>query len=93
MDVCICITHSLCHTSRIPLGELEPAHGSTGFHREAWNVHHMLSCMVAYVHSKKDTSSAVALLLSPSLYCLLQDRPIHQETSCWGEEQRLYLES
>ena len=32
-------------------------------------------------------------LLSPSLYCLLNNRPINQETSCWGKEQRLYSES
>lgn len=26
------------------------------------------------------------VLLSPSLYCSLHDRPVKQETSCWGKE-------
>ena len=35
---------------------------------------------------KMDTvSSLVSLRLpSPSSYCLLHDRPINRETSCWG---------
>ena len=28
---------------------------------------------------------AVNLLLGPSLYCLLHDRPINLEVSCWGQ--------
>ena len=33
------------------------------------------------------------VLPNPSSCCLLHNRPINQETSCWGKQYRLYLES
>lgn len=37
--------------------------------------------------------SEIYMLPSPSLYCSLHNRPINQETSCWGKKERLNSES
>ena len=41
---------------------------------------------LTHCHQGSPAAILLTVLLNPSLHCSLQDRPIHQEMSCWGKE-------